>query len=253
MKKFGLHQILKRFFVIIYLILLTSCISSQRVYKPLINNNDAGAELQKRLAFAQEQFQRSRKEKKVDFSLIKDFVLLSGIKCKTIGGHWSETVYIPNEDNLINWNTWLEINRGKFYFNKKHRVVKFLNSRSPNEREIIFIKTKDGKVKSSLSNEDLLLSYYAIYHRSDLKESTNASDKILTSIISLIEDDGFINKTLALNSLSQLSKIKLSITNIDVQKLTSWFNGYEDYIFYEGNKIAIKYPNGEKIVLNESI
>lgn len=251
---------MKYYIILFFLIVVFSCgtqstkYKSNQNYESLATEKSAADEILNRINFIEEQYyERYKKGKPYDFNLVNDIVNLSGIASKKWDGNWSGLTYTPDEEDISKWKDWYRENKNEFYYNDNHRAVRFYNNRELKfDRRLIFLKTKSGEVKSSFSDGDMQMIYGAMYkyENSLLKDSKNPADKILYNIMSLRENDGNVANEVVINNLKKISKITTYNTSEDAYSFLSWFNKYENYIYYEGDKVAIRYPSGEKIVLD---
>lgn len=140
---------MKNVILICLIFLFNSCLTVKS--KGITNSETASNMIFKKINFVEKQFLRYEKGKKADFSQIEKIVNLSNIIPKNWSGNWSGIVYIPNKNIIKKWKKWYFNNKDFFYFEPNNDYLLKLHLSEKERYNVIFIKTKDGLVRNSLS------------------------------------------------------------------------------------------------------
>lgn len=250
-------KILNKIFLIAFFIANSSCVNLR--YQPLEQNDNASLEIKNKIKHIEEQFKRAEQGKSHNYSELEKIANISGIGIENFYSSWCGIGYgrLTTEE-LSQIKNWFEQNDGNFYFNDKHRILEFYEfyGVSLNKSDFILVKNKDNTISSTFGYGEYFTAYSMLYQHRNLTKSKSPSDRVLCAIMdySLNEKKGKNGQNL--ENLHRLSKIDTVGNQLLSYDFINWFSENENFIYYEvvndEKKIAIKYPNEPKIILNEN-
>lgn len=141
--------------IIFIVFLFISCSSLNKTNK-ILSASDA---VLAKIELIESQVKLYQNDKKADFiKEVNEIVNLSGIA--PTEKHYTGSdyiIYIPTNENIDSWKEWYLNYKNEFYYSPNNSCLINLNISEPVRKEVIFIKTKLGEMKNSLtSNQELL-------------------------------------------------------------------------------------------------